>query len=129
MDAETAKKVNKLAQNLKELHMAASMEEATERAKEIIIGSRSDDKKSIKELMDELDEEKQDLKKDKKLLDKAEKELLEMQGLEQKDENLNEEQIEKIQHVQQEIKDAQKDLELVKENIEMAEKVQKEEEE
>ena len=43
MDPETANKVNKLAQNLKELHMAATMEEATERAKEIILGSQEDD--------------------------------------------------------------------------------------
>lgn len=127
MDPETAKKVNELAKNLKELHMAASMEEATERAKEIIIGDREDNSKSISELMNELEGEKKALKKDKEVLDKAQKELKDVQALETKDDVLQEEQIERIQHVEQEIKDAEKDIKLIKENIEMAEKVQEEE--
>lgn len=127
MDPETAKKVNELAKNLKELHMAASMEEATERAKEIIIGDREDNSKSISELMNELESEKKSLKKDKEVLDKAQKELKDVKALESKDDVLQEEQIERIQHVEQEIKDAEKDIKLIKENIEMAEKVQEEE--
>ena len=126
MDPETAKKVNKLAQNLKELHMATTMEDAIERAKEIILGA-PDETKSIKELMTELDEEKKELKKDKKILDESEKDLKEIQDLEQKDDSVHDQQAERIQHVEQEIKDAEKDVELIKENIAVAEKVQEEE--
>lgn len=126
MDPETAKKVNKLAQNLKELHMAATMEDAIERAKEIIIGT-PDETRSIKELMTELDCEKKELKKDKEVLDAAEKELEDIQDLEQKDDFVHDKQAERIQHIEQEIKDAEKDVELIKENIEVAEKVQEEE--
>lgn len=128
MDAETAKKVNDLAKNLKDLHMAASMEEAVERAKDIILGSQSDDKKSIKELMAELDDEKKELEKDRKFLAEAEKSLKDVHALEEKDDSINEEQAERIQHVEQEINDAEDDLELIKENIELAEDIQDEEE-
>src|SRR3989338_4989122 len=40
MDATTAERINMLAKNLKELHLAASMDEAFEKAKEIIIGTQ-----------------------------------------------------------------------------------------
>ncbi len=39
MDTATAEKINKLAKSMKELHLSATMEEAYERAKEIILGS------------------------------------------------------------------------------------------
>ncbi|MEK6857099.1 MAG: hypothetical protein AABX39_00760 [Nanoarchaeota archaeon] len=39
MDTATAEKINKLAKSMKDLHLSATMEEAYERAKEIILGS------------------------------------------------------------------------------------------
>lgn len=39
MDTATADKINRLAKSMKELHLSATMEEAYERAKEIILGS------------------------------------------------------------------------------------------
>jgi hypothetical protein len=39
MDTATADKINQLAKSMKELHLSATMEEAYERAKEIILGS------------------------------------------------------------------------------------------
>ena len=126
MDPETARKVNQLAKNLKDLHMATTMEEAIQRAKDIIIGT-PDETKSINELMTELDEEKEELKKDKEFLDEAEKDLKEIKDLEEKDDFLHEEQAERVQHIEQEIDDAEDDVELIKENIDVAEEVQEEE--
>ena len=40
LDADTVKKINKLAQNLKDNHLAVSMTEAIEKAKDIILGSQ-----------------------------------------------------------------------------------------
>lgn len=126
MDPETARKVNELAKNLKNLHMAATMEEAIERAKDIIIGT-PDETKSIKDLMKELDEEKKELKKDKEFLDEAEKDLKDIKEIEQKDDFFHDEQAVRIQHIEQEIDDAEEDLDLIQENIELAEEVQEEE--
>lgn len=39
MDTATAEKINQLAKSMKALHLSATMEEAYERAKEIILGS------------------------------------------------------------------------------------------
>lgn len=39
MDAVTADRINQLAKSMKELHLSATIEDAYERAKEIILGS------------------------------------------------------------------------------------------
>lgn len=52
MDAIMAERVNKLAQSLKDLHLAATMEEAYHRAEEILCGSsEQNEEKTLKELM------------------------------------------------------------------------------
>ena len=63
MDPETSKRISELAANLKKLHLAATMEEAHQRAKEMILGENVDKPiqdvvkdKSISELHDELKE-------------------------------------------------------------------------
>jgi len=55
MDAETARRVSELAASLKKMHLATTMEEATERAKEIILKTKSEAKdRPIKELFDDV---------------------------------------------------------------------------
>ncbi|RLE48226.1 hypothetical protein DRJ25_00435 [Candidatus Woesearchaeota archaeon] len=56
MDEETRKKIDDLARNLKELHLSATIEEARQRADEIIsstIKTIKNDERSIKEMLDE----------------------------------------------------------------------------
>jgi len=68
MDQRQAERVNQLAASLKELHIVSSTEEAYARAKEIILGTGSDDGKSIKQMFkeqgfsDELKQEVDELK-------------------------------------------------------------------
>ncbi len=56
MDDKKSERVHEIARALKELHLAASMEEALERAREIVKSSQ-DDGKSIKELMSDIKDE------------------------------------------------------------------------
>jgi gas vesicle protein len=53
MNEEIKKKIEDLATNLKNMHLAASIEEARERAEEIILSTIKEGDKSIKELMEE----------------------------------------------------------------------------
>jgi len=59
MDAVMAERVNKLARSLKDLHLAASYDEAQKRAEEILFGTAqpqsasSDQEKTLGELMGE----------------------------------------------------------------------------
>ena len=56
MDQE--QKIQELARSLKELHLAATMEEALARAREMVMSTQSDDK-SLREVIDEDKDEKQ----------------------------------------------------------------------
>jgi len=60
MDAKTAERINQLAHSLRELHLAASMEEAIKRAREIILGTPEKEEKSIKELFEDVDSKKEE---------------------------------------------------------------------
>ena len=59
MDEKTRERIKEVAKSLHALHLAASMEEALERAREIV-ASAKDNGKPIKELMSEVSEEAQD---------------------------------------------------------------------
>jgi hypothetical protein len=50
MDAATAERINNLAKNLKDLHLASSMEDAMSKAREIILGTQGSGK-TVKEMM------------------------------------------------------------------------------
>lgn len=69
MDEKTREKVHALAKSMKELHLAASMEEALERAKEIILSS-DDNSKAIKDLAEDI---KHEVSKEAEIIDKASK--------------------------------------------------------
>lgn len=128
-------RISQLAKNLKDLHLAASSEEAFARAKEIILGTSSHgNEKSIKEMMQEAGVTQHDLEKAKALLKEEEKALKEL-----KDEltELKAKQIEEgMQHsehsaetekLDSEIAQDEHDVGLVEENIDVAEEVQKDE--
>jgi hypothetical protein len=137
MDADTVEKINNLARNLKALHLASSSEEAYERAKEIILGTKTEGpEKSIKELMQESGVTQQDLEKAKELLKKEEEEL---QKLKKELTELKEKQLEETMHHGEHVQETEKlDMELaeeehdvgvLEENVEMAEEVQEEKKE
>jgi len=63
MDENTKERVHQIAKSLKELHLAANMEEALKRAREIV-ESTKENGKSIKELMGDIKEEAKELGKE-----------------------------------------------------------------
>jgi len=75
MDPKKVEKINALARSMKELHLASSMEEAMERAKEILLGSDEQEDKSIKSLFKEMKTEDKHAKKESEELHKLKEEL------------------------------------------------------
>lgn len=75
MDAITAEKIGKLAKQLKKFNMAASMDEATARAGEIIKGPPCDDTPISKLMKIELTELKKQVKEDDKVITDIRQEL------------------------------------------------------
>jgi sugar phosphate isomerase/epimerase len=137
MDANTAERVSQLAKNLKDLHLATTAEEAYERAKEIITGTAAQGTdKSIKELMTDAGMTRQDLQKAKELLKEEEKALRE---LKKELEELKAKQAEEAGHhdahqketaeLDQDLIDAEHDVGVLEENVDLAEDVQEEDSE
>ena len=137
MDANTAERVSQLAKNLKDLHLATTAEEAYERAKEIIMGTAvQGTDKSIKELMSDAGMTQQDLAKAKELLKEEEKAL---QELKQELEELKAKQSEETGHhtahqkqteeLDQDLIDAEHDVGVLEENVDVAEQIQEEDSE
>ncbi len=56
VDAIKAEQISQLAKSMKDLHLVATMEEAFQRAKEIILGS-SKEAKSAKEALNEVEQQ------------------------------------------------------------------------
>jgi len=75
MDAITAEKIGKLAKQLKKFNMAASMDEATAKAGEIIKGPPCDDTPISKLMKIELNELKNQVKEDDKIITEIKQEL------------------------------------------------------
>ena len=135
MDANTAERISQLAKNLKDLHLAASAEEAYERAKGIILGTATQgNEKSVKELMQEAGVTQKDLAHAKDLLKQEEQEL---QKLKKELTDLKAKQIEEgmehAEHTQEteklddELAQDEHDVGVVEENVEAAEQVQESE--
>ena len=70
MDEKTKERVNAIAKSLKELHLAATMEEALKRAREIV-ASAQDNGKPIRELMNEIKEEASEQSKEAGHIEKS----------------------------------------------------------
>ncbi len=132
MDANAAERISQLAKSLKDLHLAASAEEAYERARQIIEGTAaSGTDKSIKELMGETGVTQQELDKAKALLKEEEQALRE---LTKELTELKAKQLEETMHHGEHVQDTEKlDKELVEdeyeigvteENVDVAEEVQ-----
>ena len=73
MDAKTAEKVGQLARSMKDLHLAATIDEAYERAKEIILGTPTKNKQKIGDVLNEFDKIKQNIEHDEQLHDTEKK--------------------------------------------------------
>lgn len=136
MDTETAERVSQLAKNLKDLHLAATTEEAYERAKEIILGSSSEgQEKSLKDIMQDAGITQKELKKAKELLEEESKALeklkhelsdlkaKQLEGTMQHSEHSNE-----TEKLDKELVEAEHGLGIAEENLDVAEQVQEEQE-
>ena len=134
MDANTAERISQLAKNLKDLHLAASAEEAYERAKEIITGTATQgQEKTVKELMKEAGVTQKDLEKAKELLKQEEnaleelkKELSELKEKQREETAHHEEHTKETEELDNDIVENEHDVGVVEENIDVAEQVQKE---
>ncbi len=134
MDANTAERINQLAKSLKDLHLAATMEEAYERAKQIILGtSTQGQEKSIKELMQDAGMTEGDLRKAKELLKQEEqalkelkKELTELKTKQLEETMHHAEHTQETEQLDKELVEDEHDVGVVEENVDVAEQVQEE---
>lgn len=132
MDANSAERISQLAKNLKDLHLAASAEEAYERAKEIVLGTATQgNEKSVKELMQEagvtqkdLEHAKDLLKQEEQELQKLKKELTELKAKQLEEGMEHAEHTNETEKLDQELAEDEHDVGVVEENIDVAEDVQ-----
>lgn len=136
MDANTAERISQLAKNLKDLHLAASAEEAYERAKEIVLGTATQgNEKSVNELMQEagvtqkdLEHAKDLLKQEEQELQKLKKELTELKAKQLEEGMEHAEHTNETEELDQELVEDEHDVGVVEENVDVAEQVQESEE-
>jgi hypothetical protein len=132
MDANTAERISQLAKSLKELHLAASAEEAYERARQIIEGTAaSGTDKSIKELMGETGVTQQELEKAKVLLKEEEqalreltKELTELKAKQLEETMHHGGHVQETEKLDKELVEDEYELGVTEENVDVAEEVQ-----
>jgi len=132
MDADTAGRISQLAKNLKDLHLAASAEEAYERAKEIIIGTATQGQdKSLKEMMTEagvtqkdLEKAKELLKQEEKALEELKKELTDLKAKQLEEGMHHAEHSAEAEKLDEELVNEEHDLGVLEENVDVAEQVQ-----
>lgn len=133
MDSDNSRKITELAQNLKKLHLAATMEEATQRAKEMLEGSPKEKEepvvKSLSELYGELTSKADQLEKRAEFAElralEAEKKLERIEGDFELDKQFHELEKSDTEALSQDIKSIKKGAEEIKELIKQAELVQK----
>ena len=143
MDPKTAERITQLANNLKRLHLASG-EDAYERAKAIVLGSSSEEDKSIGELMADTEKETANKKKELDSLEKAENKLEKKEELLEDDKELTkiEEQLDTVketlaedelehsgeksstEEVDKEIVDEEHDYSTAEDTVDSAEEVQ-----
>lgn len=132
MDAETAGRISQLAKNLKDLHLAATHEEAYERAKDMILGTPvQGQEKTVKELMKEagvtlkdLEHAKALLKQEEEELEKLKKELTELKAKQLEETMHHEEHAQATEKLDQELIEEEHDVGVVEENVDVAEEAQ-----
>jgi len=122
LDAQTAERINALAKSLKDLHLVATMEEAYQRAREIILGTKKEQtadfqmEKTIGELMGAEKKEAEELKK----------KAGELEVYEREEEAEKKETEEELGEVERELSAEEREVEEIKEVAEKAEKVSEE---
>ena len=134
MDANTAERISQLAKNLKNMHLAASAEEAYARAKEIVLGTATQgNEKSVKELMQEagvtqkdLEHAKNLLKQEEQELQKLKKELTELKAKQIEEGMEHAEHTQETEKLDDELAQDEHDVGVVEENLDVAEDVQNE---
>jgi hypothetical protein len=132
MDASSVEKINRLAKNLKAMHLAATAEEAYARAKEIILGVPSEGSdRSVNELLQEADVTGKELAKARLLLqkehdelEKLKKELGELKERRKKDSEHHSEEISDVQEVDKKLAEQEHDVGVAEENLDTAERLQ-----
>lgn len=122
MDAEKSRKINELANNLKKLHLAATMEEALARAEEMLTGAPSKDK-SIGEMM----EDSSEIRKEEKRVQAAEDSIARLEKDLKKDEKAHGSRDDDLEELGEETEKLREGAENVKEILEEAERVQEHE--
>jgi hypothetical protein len=125
MDAATAERINNLAKNLKELHLATSIEDAFQKAREIILGNAGTGK-PIKELMDDeraiQQSEQVQIAANQDIHDagKLSRQLDDVKELQTKDELNNAELAQQVTKVSEQLKREQEQLAKIRNEIEAA---------
>lgn len=122
MDAATAERINNLAKNLKDLHLAASMDEAFSKAREIILGNQGSGK-PIKEMMDE-DVTQAAVKQAEEIAHAREisKDIADVKDAQTKDELNNAEMAKDAEKAGEQLQKHQRELEKIRHEIEAAKK-------
>lgn len=130
MDAQTAEKINKLAQNLKKLHLATTMEEALERARQIVNSNvERPPETSLNELLagptkEQLQQAKKYLRREEKLLEELKEELSKLKQQVADQRQGSDEVKKEIEEINKKLVSAEHDAGLVEDNVEVAEEVQ-----
>lgn len=130
ISTETAEKISQLAKSLKDLHLAASAEEAFERAKEIILGTPAQGhEKSAQELMGEvtlkdLQKAKELLEQEEKTLKSLKKELDELKEKQQSETQHHDEHKQETEDIDNSLTEDEYDVGVVEENVEVSDEVQ-----
>jgi len=121
LDAQTAERISALAKSLKDLHLAATTEEAYNRAREILLGAKKEQaadfttEETIGNLLKNEEEEKEKLKKAVGGLEVYEK----------KAEAEQKETEEEIEEVEQELAAEEREIEEIEEIAKEAEEAEK----
>ncbi len=122
LDAQTAERISALAKSLKDLHLAATMEEAYNRAREILLGAKKEQAADFKtqETIGELMKDEIEQKKKQEELKKA---VGGLEVYEEKKEAEAKETEEEIEEVEQELAAEEHEVEEIEEITKEAEKV------
>jgi hypothetical protein len=124
LDAQTAERISALAKSLKDLHLAATMEEAYNRAREILLGAKKEQTADFKtqETIGELMKDEIEQKRKQEELKKA---VGGLEVYEKKKEAESKETEKEIKEVEQELAAEEHEIEEIKEVAEEAEEAEK----
>ena len=123
MDAATAERINNLAKNLKDLHLASSMEDAFQKAREIILDSSAPPVNAIvqeERLMEQAQTVSQEEQKENVQVNQVIEALEEIKQAETEDEANSVDLTKETVQVSEQLKKEQQELMRIREEIEQA---------